>query len=427
MEEKTVYFVDGCGCVSNAKVFGLEDSIRRAKFPMATDINGVISAEELSYWVKDNFLPRFVEYMDSGAYPKYTIRDDCVEMTIKKEAEEFVTVIFDEDDLPKIFPFDWHFDTYCRSNKVGLMHRHILREYLFDNEDACVDHINRDTKDNRKCNLRLASKSQNGYNSNTRKNNTSGIMGVTWSSSKNKWRAYICINGKQVHIGYYDKYADAVYARLCKEKDVCGEFAPNKMLFGEYGMSVDHNCHIQHNHMRLNDAIKAYRNLKRLSLTDKGAGHDQALTGVIVQFDLTFSNKAWVEAERYHFLDFVSSQSTMHRITKFDLNSAYNEYVDPRIIDVMKEKVAAYNKLMSAKERDANECAQKYLEILYSNPAGFRITAGMTTNYRQLKTIYAQRRNHRLPEWREFCRWIETLPLSELITGHNAGSEDKEQ
>ena len=55
--------------------------------------------------------------------------------------------------------------------------------------------------------------------------------------------------------------------------------------------------------------------------------------------------------------------------------------------------------------------------MLYSNPAGFRLTAGMTTNYRQLKTIYGQRKNHRLPEWREFCKWIEQLPYSEIITG----------
>ena len=39
----------------------------------------------------------------------------------------------------------------------------------------------------------------------------------------------------------------------------------------------------------------------------------------------------------------------------------------------------------------------------------------MTTNYRQLKTIYRQRKNHALPEWKAFCKWIETLPWSELI------------
>ena len=58
---------------------------------------------------------------------------------------------------------------------------------------------------------------------------------------------------------------------------------------------------------------------------------------------MTFSNKAWVEAERYRFLEFVSSQSTMHRITKFDLDKQYNKYVDTRIIEIMKEKVSSYN------------------------------------------------------------------------------------
>ncbi|MDO5547438.1 MAG: hypothetical protein Q4F79_03025 [Eubacteriales bacterium] len=169
--------------------------------------------------------------------------------------------------------------------------------------------------------------------------------------------------------------------------------------------------------------------IKALAQSAHGAAHDQWLTGVVVQFDLTFSNKGWVEAERYHFLDFVSSQSTMHRITKFDLDKAYNEYVDKRIVDIMKEKVRDYNDYCVSLETSLipqsqevlemfeEEKKRKYLGILYSNPAGFEITAGMTTNYRQLKTIYSQRKNHRLPEWREFCKWIETLPHSELITG----------
>ena len=145
----------------------------------------------------------------------------------------------------------------------------------------------------------------------------------------------------------------------------------------------------------------------RLAQCDPGSGHDQFLTGIVVQFNLTLTNKAWVEAERYHFLDFVSSQSTMHRIAKFDLDQAYISYVAPRMVEVMKALVAEYN---------SDPTPEKYLRVLYSNPAGFRLTARMTTNYRQLKTIYRQRRNHRLPEWRAFCEWIETLPYSEWIT-----------
>lgn len=141
---------------------------------------------------------------------------------------------------------------------------------------------------------------------------------------------------------------------------------------------------------------------------EKGTGHDNWLNGVVVQFDLTYTVKAWTEAERYHFLDFVSSQSTMHRIAQFDLDKQYDEHTDPRIIAIVKELRDRYNRTKDPED---------YLRLLMSNPCGFQLTAGMTTNYRQLKTIYAQRRTHRLPEWREFCAWIETLPYAkEFIT-----------
>ena len=146
----------------------------------------------------------------------------------------------------------------------------------------------------------------------------------------------------------------------------------------------------------------------KLAQSPKGEGHDNFLNGIVVQFDLAFTVKAWTEAERYHFLDFVSSQSTMHRITQFDLDTAYIEYTDRRIIEIVQELVAEYNE---------NPTPENYLRVLYSNPCGMKLTARMTTNYRQLKTIYAQRKNHRLPEWRDFCAWIETLPYSEFITG----------
>lgn len=169
----------------------------------------------------------------------------------------------------------------------------------------------------------------------------------------------------------------------------------------KYPMSTDtHAC--------TTEPTKTTYSLGRASV---GSGHDNWLNGVIVQFDLTFTNKVWVEAERYHFLDFVSSQSTMHRITKFNLDKAYIEYTDPRMIEIMQQLVDQYN---------ADPTPDNYLKVLYSNPAGFKITAGMTTNYRQLKTIYYQRKNHRLPEWRVFTEWIESLPsFKELILNEN--------
>lgn len=163
------------------------------------------------------------------------------------------------------------------------------------------------------------------------------------------------------------------------------------------------------------------RGERLVKATLKGnTAHHQFLTGVRVNFDLTFTNKAWVEAERYRFLEFVSSQSTMHRITKFDLEGQYIEYVDPRIIEIMREKIERYNRLVELRPEPLipeyeDEIKEAYLEILYSNPAGFKLTARMTTNYRCLRNIYIQRRHHRLPEWKAFCKWIESLPYANLF------------
>ena len=166
----------------------------------------------------------------------------------------------------------------------------------------------------------------------------------------------------------------------------------------KYPMSIDTEL--------VNDEITD--RVRILAQSGKGEGHDQFMTGIRVAFDLTFTIKAWTEAERYRFLEFVSSQSTMHRISKFDLNKQYCEYVDPRIISIMEELKDAYNQ---------SQDPEDYLRLLYSNPCGFKLTARMTTNYRALKTIYSQRKNHRLPEWRAFCSWVKTLPHSkELIT-----------
>lgn len=152
---------------------------------------------------------------------------------------------------------------------------------------------------------------------------------------------------------------------------------------------------------------------KKLGSCDVGTAHDQFLTGIIAQFDLTFTVKAWTEAERYHFFDFISSQSTMHRISKFDLDTQYIEYVDERMIQIMNELKDKYNETKDKED---------YLRLLYSNPCGFKLTAAMTTNYRQLKTIYYQRKNHRLTEWRTFCSQLEEFPYFKELCLNETGT-----
>ena len=175
----------------------------------------------------------------------------------------------------------------------------------------------------------------------------------------------------------------------------------------KYPMAVDHN--------KTNSEITD--RTKSLGRTGMGEGHDNFLSGIVVNFDLTITNKMWVEAERYHFFQIVSSQSTMHRISKIGENrNNFDSHVDPRTLSILNEKIAEYNRLVSLATPDDLNVTQKreellkeaYLDILMNVPAGLKLTARISTNYRQLKTIYYQRKNHRLPEWRKFCNWMET-------------------
>ena len=156
----------------------------------------------------------------------------------------------------------------------------------------------------------------------------------------------------------------------------------------------------------------------KLATCKPGTGHDNYLQGIRVAFTMDITVKALVEAERYHFLDIISSTSTMHKLIDFNFDECYCKYVDRRAIGVMHELLDEYNAM------DDNDPAktEKILNLLYTNPCGFTYTIRFTTDYRQLKTIFIQRHDHRIPEWRELCAWIEKLPHSELITGRRVRS-----
>ncbi len=148
----------------------------------------------------------------------------------------------------------------------------------------------------------------------------------------------------------------------------------------------------------------------KLGNAKQGSGHDCYLKGVIVQMDVKFPQYIWQQVKRYNWFDFVSSQSTMHRITKMNVRNNCNMYVDPRIIDILQEHIDDYN------EESDPAMKQILFQYVISNiPSGFLLTARITTNYLQLKTIYQQRRHHKMEEWKEFCEWIESLPMFKEI------------
>ena len=85
------------------------------------------------------------------------------------------------------------------------------------NNKSCVDHINRMKTDNALENLRWCSNSENHYNIDTKKNNTSTCTGVSHDKKSNKWKVRITINGKEKHIGYYQTFDEAVIVRKEQE------------------------------------------------------------------------------------------------------------------------------------------------------------------------------------------------------------------
>lgn len=170
-------------------------------------------------------------------------------------------------------------------------------------------------------------------------------------------------------------------------------------------------------YLRDEEALDEKDNIRatKLGQVAPGTGHDTFLNACLVTMDIVAPLYWWKQAQRYHWLEFVSSQSTMHCVLKFDIKNQCTNNVDLRIIDILEMLIADYNK---AKEENNTERANElWYKIIASLPCGFCLGATMTTNYRQLKTICIQRNGHRLKEWKTFIDWCKQLPKFKELTG----------
>lgn len=154
-------------------------------------------------------------------------------------SDQYFTYI-DDEDYKIIKNYKWYITKsngleYAITRSCGStvkMHRLILQ--VFD-RSIHVDHINHNTLDNRKCNLRSCNIGDNCRNQRICKLNTSGYKGV--HKSKNKWRAVIGHNSKHLHIGYFKSKEDAAKAYDEKAKELYGEFA-----YLNFPDTSNHNC-----------------------------------------------------------------------------------------------------------------------------------------------------------------------------------------
>lgn len=144
----------------------------------------------------------------------------------------YVTKV-DDDDFEWLSQWSW-FAWWCkreyrarRTDRSTGKTRHILmsREILHAPQNFLVDHINGDTLDNRKENLRLATPQQNCFNQKIKINNSSGYKGVSWRKDRQMWVAYIFVNKKSIHLGFFDRIEDAALAYNKAAAENYGEFA----------------------------------------------------------------------------------------------------------------------------------------------------------------------------------------------------------
>lgn len=159
---------------------------------------------------------------------------------------------------------------------------------------------------------------------------------------------------------------------------------------------------------------KDFLRATKLGTTRSGEGHDNFLKGILVQMDVVAPLFWWKQAQRYHWFDFISSQSTMHCLMKFDISTQCVDETSSAVLDVIRELVEKYKTMEDGEEKTA-----LWRTIVASLPCGFCLGATMTTNYQQLKTMYHQRKHHKLKEWSVFCAWCESLPHFLELTEFN--------
>lgn len=159
---------------------------------------------------------------------------------------------------------------------------------------------------------------------------------------------------------------------------------------------------------------KDWTRAERLGAVEPGTGHDTFLNAITVTADIMAPLYWWKQAQRYHWLEFISSQSTMHCVLNFDIKNQCVKDVDERVINVLEELIEEYNSMSSVKPEFKKALWNK---IIASLPCGFCLGASMTTNYRQLKTICKQRKGHPLKEWETFIKWCHSLPKFDELTG----------
>lgn len=152
-------------------------------------------------------------------------------------------------------------------------------------------------------------------------------------------------------------------------------------------------------------------------LAKAGTDHRKYMRMLICYVDLTCPLYFWKEFDTYKVGTVANSCSTMHKIHEKEFT--LDDFSTDHLIDF------SWNRLDDLIGH-LNICRQKFVDtkdkkywwqMIQLLPSSYNQKRTVMLNYEVLANIYKSRKNHKLDEWREFCKWIETLPYSELITG----------
>lgn len=153
-----------------------------------------------------------------------------------RECKEIARVLIDTEDVERVSEFKW---SKTNNNYVisSGRNRVLLHRFLLEPKDGLdIDHINRNTLDNRKENLRIATHAENSRNIKKPTDNRTGIIGVHWDNARELWKAEIKKDGKNIFLGRFSDLQEAIVVRLRAEKELFKEFSPQQNLFEKYNI-----------------------------------------------------------------------------------------------------------------------------------------------------------------------------------------------
>lgn len=154
-----------------------------------------------------------------------------------------------------------------------------------------------------------------------------------------------------------------------------------------------------------------------MKLRNAGPDHRKFMRMIVVYVDITAPLYWWKEFDTYKVGTVANSCSTMHKIQakEFKLEDFSHEHMDIASETCLETTIGYLN--LFRQSFLENHDKDIWWQIIQLLPSSYNQTRNVMMNYEVLVNIYKSRKNHKLDEWRNFCKWIEELPYSELITG----------